>query len=102
MWGPLMQGDIMQGDLIVTLHDGTVDHMGDGLCNCAHLLKKWRFRNKPKPCIFFQPYRGMAWACDLVTYGFNVEIQTKRHFSKETSVCSTCQLCPITLCNACQ
>ena len=31
MWGPLMQGDIMQGDLIVTLHDGTVDHMGDGL-----------------------------------------------------------------------
>ena len=22
----------MQGDLIVTLHDGNVDHMGDGLC----------------------------------------------------------------------
>ena len=31
MQGPLMQGDIMPGDLIVTLHDGTVDHMGDGL-----------------------------------------------------------------------
>lgn len=30
----------MQGDLIVTLHDGAVDHMGDGLCSCAPLQRK--------------------------------------------------------------
>ena len=43
----------MQGDLIVTLHDGNVDHMGDGLYVCAFIKE-----THLNLCINCPPYGG--------------------------------------------